>query len=108
MSSGRSWRGGPNYAPSGRKRRVRRIHSQCRRRSSAIGESVMGQQFSFLIARHTCIEPIARTIMASARTPKERDDSIDARCEAMIDKAQRNGVPLDLACVRATELYAAI
>jgi|tagenome__1003787_1003787.scaffolds.fasta_scaffold18777940_1 hypothetical protein len=68
----------------------------------------MGQQFSFPIARHTCIEPIARTIMASARTPKERDDSIDARCEAMIDKAQRNGVPLDLACVRATELYAAI
>ena len=68
----------------------------------------MGQLFSFPISRHTCIERIARTIMTSARTPNERDDLIDARCEAMIDKAQRNGVPLDLGCERGTELYAAI
>lgn len=34
------------------------------------GESVMGQLFSFPIARHTAVERIARTIMAESRRPK--------------------------------------
>ena len=46
--------------------------------------------------------------MASARSPEERDDLITARCEALIARAERNGLPLDLACERATELNASI
>jgi hypothetical protein len=68
----------------------------------------MAEIVSFPIARHTAVERIARMIMAEARSPKERDDLIDARCEAMIDKAERNGVPADLACERGTQLYAAL
>ena len=68
----------------------------------------MAEIVSFPISRHTAVERIARTIMAECRTPEERDKKIAARCEAMIEKAQRNGVPADLACERATELYAAM
>ena len=68
----------------------------------------MAEIVSFPIARHTAVERIARMIMAESRTPEERDKKIAARCEALIEKAQHNGLPADLACERATELYAAM
>jgi|tagenome__1003787_1003787.scaffolds.fasta_scaffold19755130_1 hypothetical protein len=68
----------------------------------------MAEIVSFPISRHTAVERIARTIMAESRSTRERDKKIAARCEAAIDKAERHGVPADLACERGTELYAAL
>jgi hypothetical protein len=46
--------------------------------------------------------------MLMTLTPREREDTVLKRCEAMAAKAERLGVPADLASQQADELYRGI